>query len=471
MKKITIAIAAVLAAASAVAADDYSTPEATVRTLYADKLEFESRPEREEFEAEVREIFDADAVLRLVIEGRGAGNVTVPRMTSLARAMSREPYRSQIVNTDRQITSLSCEASDSVAACFVSVSMISKEGGEDKLEYEDVVTLIRDGARWRVHRATWHLIPTPEASSIYTLAVQPASFATKDRDAEPEDRNWPYKLPIMGKKVFAMGIDLPLPRGLALIPTWTRQDLKLTELDVSFVGPDELVPIDFVNFGNLTSDVNSIQAKFDFFLFPFLNVYATTGRVTGDVTAPLSFRIDDLAEFAGSTVCSGFFAPSACKQTVSGTVRANLDHQNAALGISPILGWKNFFFALPITHSWTFLNNAIEGSPVRTWVVTPRLGLSMKGRNKGRLTVFVGATYIKSGNTILSEFRFQVPEDTPIVGGEELSIFYRVSEEAVDPWNYLVGTNWDINGRLSVNVEAATGGARDQIIGGISWRF
>ena len=86
-------------------------------------------------------------------------------------------------------------------------------------------------------------------------------------------------------------------------------------------------------------------------------------------------------------------------------------------------------------------------------------------------TVFVGATYIKSGNTILNEFRFQVPEDTPIIGGEELSIFYRVSEEAIDPWNYVVGTNWDINGRLSLNVEAATGGSRDQIIGGLSWRF
>ena len=466
-----LAILLPLMAATAVAQDDYSTPEAAVRTLYADKLEFEALPEREEFEAEVREIFDPDAVVRMVIDGRGAGNVTVPRIATVGRSISREPYRSQLQNTQRTIDSLTCEESATVAACFVSVSVTSKDGTEDFMEYEDVVTLVRDGERWRVQRATWHFIPTPEADSVYHLAVQPASFPTQDRGAEPEDRVWPYRLPIMGQTVFSAGFDLPLPRGVALIPNWTRQDLRIKALDVSFVGPDELVPVDFVNFGNLTSEVSSVQAKFDFFLFPFLNVYATTGRVKGNVKAPLSFRIDDLAEFAGSNLCSGIFAPSSCKQTVSGTVNAKLDHQNAAVGIAPIIGYKNFFFTLPITHSWTFLDHAIEGSPVRTWVVTPRLGLSMKGANQGRLTVFVGATYIKSGNTILSEFRFQVPEDTPIVGGEELSIFYRVSEEAIDPWNYLVGVNWDINGRLSLNVEAATGGTRDQLIGGLSWRF
>ena len=457
-------------AATAVASDDFSTPEAAVRSLYADKFEFEARPEREEYEAEVREVFDPDAVVRLVIDGRGAGNVTVPRMTPVARALSREPYRSQILNTDRKITALSCEESATIAACFVSVSMLTKEGADRVMDYEDVVTLTRDGDRWRVQRATWHFIPSPAADSVYTLAVQPASYPTQDRGAGPSDRFWPYKLPFLGQKTYAAGFDLPLPRGVALIPNWTRQDLKVASLDVSFVGPDNLVPVEFVNFGNLTSEISSVQAKFDFFLFPFLNAYVTFGKVQGDVKAPLSFRIDDLAEFAGSGICSGIFAPSSCKETVSGTVRATLDHQNAAIGIAPIVGYKNFFFALPVTHSWTFLD-AIEGSPISTWVVTPRLGLSMKGKNQGRLTVFVGATYIKSGSTILNEFRFVVPEDTPIVGGEELSIFYRVSEEAIDPWNYLVGTSWDVNGRLSVNVEAATGGSRDQIVGGISWRF
>ena len=466
----SLAIAVTLLAANALAADDFSTPEATVRTLYDNKMEYGARPERKEYEAEIAEIFDPDAVLRMIIDGRGAGNLTVPAITPFGRTITREPYRSQIQNTKRTITSLSCEENAMKAACFVSVSMVSRDGTGDVHDYEDVITLVRDGERWRIQHATWHFIPTPEASSVYTLAVQPASFATQDRGAEPSDREWPYRLPILGEKVFAAGIDLPLPRGVAAITAWTRQDLKINALDVSFVSLDELVPVDFVNFGNLTTEVSTVQAKFDFFLFPFLNVFFTTGQISGDVLAPLSFRIDDLAEFAGSDICNGLFAPSACKQTVSGTVRANLDHQNVAVGIAPILGWKNFFFALPVTHSWTFLD-AIEGSPVRTWVVTPRLGLSMKGKNQGRLTVFVGATYIKSGNTILNEFRFQVPEDTPIVGGEELSIFYRVSEEAIDPWNYVVGTNWDINGRLSLNVEAATGGSRDQIIGGLSWRF
>src|SRR5210317_2128548 len=107
----SLIFAAALLAASAFAQDDYSTPEAAVRTLYADKLEFEARPQREEFEAEVREIFHPDAVLWLVIDGRGAGSVTVPRITPVARAMDREPYRSQIMNTERRITSLSCEES------------------------------------------------------------------------------------------------------------------------------------------------------------------------------------------------------------------------------------------------------------------------------------------------------------------------------------------------------------------------
>ena len=57
------------------------------------------------------------------------------------------------------------------------------------------------------------------------------------------------------------------------------------------------------------------------------------------------------------------------------------------------------------------------------------------------------------------------------VGGRELTLEYGITQSGVDPWNFMVGFNWDIVAGRSMQLEAATGGSRDQFVASYTQRF
>jgi hypothetical protein len=52
-----------------------------------------------------------------------------------------------------------------------------------------------------------------------------------------------------------------------------------------------------------------------------------------------------------------------------------------------------------------------------------------------------------------------------------LVVDYVVDERNKDPWNALVGGNWDISKSLSLQGEVGFGGSRENIITSITYRF
>lgn len=448
-------------------------PEAAIKRFFIEFDAIVDLPESADFKKVVSSVFAPEAVITLFVGDKSVLNVSRRRLADVSRLVNSK-YKDQHIDSQRRILNIECNEDGLLAACFVDIEVFPKTEGPSHY-YRDVIGMRLHEGHWIIISAKILIVPTPDATTIYSLAQDPTNVAnlrTNQLFQKLElKREWPHRFPIFGQKVYDLGADLPLPWGVSVIPVWNRQEQIISDLRASINGGG-VIETGFVNFEALTSETTSLQIKGDLWLFPFLNVFATVGHVKGDVAAPLSFRVGDLIEVVDpGGLCTGLLAPSFCDSNISATIKAKVDTTTAALGIVPAVGYENFFFTVPITYSWAFID-AIEGSPAETFLVSPRIGYTVPIRESGgRLGVYFGGTYLKSMNTILSDFNYTIPADTPVVGGRDINIRYQVTQETRDPWNYVVGFNWNITNDMSFGLEAATGGSRDQIVSSFSKRF
>lgn len=441
------------------------TPESTTRALYQELKIQQFSPASI---TALRQFVDPDAIMTFGTNIEDSRQMDIEQFFKSMQSIAQDNQK-LLRNIQRDINHLSCAQSERFATCLISVNTLLPELNDQPYTSDETVTLQYKNGRWMIITATWRVLAQSSDNNIMGFPLVPSSYPIAPNKLKKVSRQWDRVLPFYGQQVYEMGFDLPLPFGVSIIPNWNSQHLTIDNLDVAFNdGP--VSNIDFVNFGEAVTHTGSLQVKFDAWLFPFLNVYATLGKIDGHVDVPLSFRLDDVTALAGLDICEGKLAPDFCLQRINGQVRANIDTKNASIGMAPVIGYKNFFFSLPMTYSWTFID-AIEGSPVTTTVISPRVGITFEAEKNSRLSAYIGATYMKSNSTITNDFTFRLPSDLPVVGGNDLKITYKVTETVIDPWNFVVGANWDINNKLAVQLEAATGGSRNQVVTSVTWRF
>ncbi len=95
---------------------------------------------------------------------------------------------------------------------------------------------------------------------------------------------YPYSLPIWGKKVAQKGYQLPYSAGFSLNYFWQESSLVINNLNVGFnYGPQYNLD-QIVRFNNVTAAAESINIRPDIWLLPFLNVYGILGKVNTSTT-------------------------------------------------------------------------------------------------------------------------------------------------------------------------------------------
>lgn len=90
--------------------------------------------------------------------------------------------------------------------------------------------------------------------------------------------DYPYMLPILGKKVTAAGYDLPYSGGLSINFFAQTSDIILEDLSVGFNGGEMYDLSGLVKFDVARSRASSLTFRPDVWLLPFLNVYGILGR-------------------------------------------------------------------------------------------------------------------------------------------------------------------------------------------------
>jgi hypothetical protein len=352
-------------------------------------------------------------------------------------------------------------------------------------------------------------------SQVYTNKVVGAkNEALKD---SIEKQEYPYVLPIWGKKATAKGFQLPYSAGISVNYLWQESSLIIDDLKVGFNYGTMHDMDELIRFDDATAAANAINVRPDFWLFPFLNVYGVFG------VAKTSTEIN-----------AGFWLPdidSTWSEVTTFSTKANFDAVVMGFGFTPTLGVGGGWIALDMNVAWTDVS-ALD-KPVFTFVFGPRLGKTFKFKNPDmNIAGWVGGFRVKfssetagsinltelfptdelqlkvdEGIAKLDETSAQVEEwwngltpveqknpmnqarynganklletaggaltsmDGALNDGEDATVQYSLDKTLKNKWNFIIGSQFQINRHLMLRAEYGFLGSRQQFIGGLQYRF
>jgi hypothetical protein len=313
------------------------------------------------------------------------------------------------------------------------------------------------------------------AFGIVLFASRPARAENPDGGNAPYE--WKYMFPIWGKDLASKGMLFPYPFGFGITYLEAIQPIDVKNLQVA-INDGEFVDVSrFVKFESLDSNVQAANARLDLWVLPFLNVYGLANYLIsteGDAVLSKPFPLR-----AGST------------QTGYG----------GGFGVTGAFGFFGFFCAADANFTWNQLSN-LE-SPVRTFVLAPRIGKRFPITNKVAISGWIGAMRQDvqadtSGSIRLSDavgdknegtvegeiarwYAGLGPDDQaavgafgsrfPTTGGDrDPTIHYKLDKALAHPWNGLIGFDADFNRRFQIRTELGFFG-RTQMLVGVNYRF
>lgn len=297
-------------------------------------------------------------------------------------------------------------------------------------------------------------------NAVSEVSLPNIGFDKVDDPGDSAPRIWDHKLPFLAQAVIDEGYDLPLPYGIGVTYANVKQSMFLEDLAIGFNG-DEIVPFEFIAFDNAEADNETVQLMLDAWVLPFMNVFAMFGTVDGD--APLDVLVDGNAmlDHMGIT-CPDPLCLILKDQEYTLSLTAPFSGQTYGLGTTLAGGWGNWFVAIPGTVTYADMDGtSTEGL---TFTVTPRVGRVVNMGRAGNLALFAGGNYLYADFTVVGTI--VVPEL------DDLTIDYTLEQRNKDPWNGVLGLNWDINKNLSWMMEYnGFVGTRTAFITGATWRF
>jgi hypothetical protein len=329
---------------------------------------------------------------------------------------------------------------------------------------------------------------------------------------------YPYALPILGAKAAARGYDLPYSAGIGINYLWQESDLIIEDLFVGFNNGPMYDLDEIIRFEGAVATASAINIRPDIWLLPFLNVYALFTKAK-----------------TSTEIAAGLWLPDAnnvWNEITSFSSKAEFDATGFGIGMTPTMGVAGGWIALDMNVTWQSIS-ALD-KPVMTFVFGPRFGKSFKFKNnpQSNIALWVGAfrLHIKaetSGSLALNEV---IPIDglqdkvdagmdrvaeteiavdewwaglTPIeqanpvnqakyetanrtlettgnllnsIDGalnddQTATVQYSLNKRPKDAWNFVVGSQYQINKHFMIRAEAGFLGSRAQFIGGLQYRF
>lgn len=325
-----------------------------------------------------------------------------------------------------------------------------------------------------------------------------------------------YMLPIFGKKTHALGFDLPYSAGISLNYLTQKSNIIISNVSVGF-NNSELYNVDnLIRFNKTTATSNGLNIRPDLWIFPFLNVYGIFAQATTNTNVDVSvviprindseelFRIQTNPEFNTTTV--GF-------------------------GLTPTAGFFGGWIALDMNFTWTDVD--AQENPVYAFVFDPRIGKTFNFKKPERnISLWVGGFRVKvsrdtRGSLALNEIlpvnqweekimngqikvgeaqielddwwnslssiqqsnpvniakregnQLKLNAASRILNGAEnaldiagnSTIQYTLDKKQETMWNFIVGTQFQLNKHWMIRAEYGYSSGREQFFGGLQYRF
>ena len=332
-----------------------------------------------------------------------------------------------------------------------------------------------------------------------------------------KNTEYPYLLPILGKKAAQKGFKLPYSAGIGVNYLWQESDLVIDNLQVGF-NNGALVPLDdIVRFDKAQSTAMGITVRPDFWLFPFLNVYGIFGRTAASTNVGYGIWIPD--------------STNTEKEIFSAETKVDFNATSFGFGLTPTIGVGGGWIAFDMNFTWTDVPQLSK--PAFAFVFGPRIGKTFNFKKQDcniavwaggfRLAINTGTTGSVNLADVLpiSEFQSKInnasaqvensqeqvntwwagltplEQQNPVnlakyetannllaKTGQVLNnaeaavnnagnstVQYSMDKRPKDKWNFIVGSQFQLNKHWMIRGEFGFLSSRTQFIGGLQYRF
>ncbi len=334
-----------------------------------------------------------------------------------------------------------------------------------------------------------------------------------------EKSEYPYSLPILGAKATKAGYDLPYSAGMSVQYFGSKSDIVINNLMVGFNnGP--MYDLDgIVRFDDARATASAVTVRPDIWLLPFLNIYGILGQ--SQASTDVKF---------GVWAPNG---PDGEQEVLEAGTVVEFKTTTFGLGFTPTIGVGGGFIALDMNVAWTDVPQLSK--PARSFVFGPRFGKSFKLRKpNSNIAVWVGGFRVSiSGetngslnlsdviadggggagakidagfmkveegqqqldawwsnltppqqNSPVNKAKYEAANSALSRAGEILvaadgainsistsTVQYSMDKQVKDHWNFIVGSQYQLNKHFMIRMEAGFLGSRTQIMTGVQYRF
>ncbi|SMO52074.1 hypothetical protein [Solitalea koreensis] len=327
------------------------------------------------------------------------------------------------------------------------------------------------------------LIPCLTVKAQYTIKTNNPAYKRYYDSLKTMD--YKYKFPILAKKAYKKGFDVPFPLGIGANYFAQRQDINISTIEIG-LNDNPLTDVsDLIKFGAIIGETHAFTIRPDIWVFPFLNVYSIigTGHTVTDVSLVDPINFSTSQRFTANSLGVGF---------------------TAAGGFGPV--W------VAVDNNYNWANVSVLTDPVPASILCIRVGHTFQDKSKPdrNVAVWFGPfrQKIKSdteGNVPISSI---FPDLTPGKEDEfiedlnnwynnlppprqaalqplyqrlidyfegndpgDSNIHYKLNKRVAEPWNMVFGAQYQHNKRLQIRTELGTFGKRTQFLISANYRF
>jgi len=333
----------------------------------------------------------------------------------------------------------------------------------------------------------------------------------------PKDTlDYNYLLPIFGKKVKALGFDLPYSAGISVNYLWQKSDIVISNVAVGFNSGDLINVDDLIRFNSTTAESNGVTIRSDIWVFPFLNVYGVLAQAQSRTNVDVSIVIPKI---------------NGGEELFSVQTNPLFNTTSVGFGLTPTAGFFGGWIALDMNFTWTDVES--QENPVFGFVFDPRIGKSFElNKPEQNISFWVGGfrlkinrdtrgsfaldeiipteeweTKIGSGQTKVGEAqieldtwwenlntiqqqnpvniakrtgnqaklnvasRFLNAADNALDTAETSTLDYALDKQQLSMWNFVVGSQFQINKSWMLRAEYGFSEGRSTFFTGLQYRF
>lgn len=326
-----------------------------------------------------------------------------------------------------------------------------------------------------------------------------------------------HLLPIWGEKVARKGFKLQKSAGISAQYIYQQSDIIIENLMVGFNHQPMHNIDEIIRMNSAVATTSGANIRPDVWLFPFLNIYGI------------------LAKSKTSTeINAGVWLPdsSGWHEAGSFSTKAEFDAVTYGFGITPTIGVNGYFLIMDVNFSWTDIEELSK--PAFLWVFGPRLGknFTFKKNPDRNLAVWIGGFRVQMSNGTEGSLNFTelfptsewgtkvdagydklesnqqqvdawwngltpVEQKNPVnaakyetanralgaygkvldgastlvAGAQDGSVQYSLDKRPKDKWNFILGSQFQLNRSWMVRAEYGFLSSRQQLILGLQYRF